>query len=544
LALKTRRRISIVATIAALIALTVAEFGAPRPASATIDVSGVNSQYNACVAKIDSVGLGGVINALKASSNVFNIRGPYNSAGGTIINPGSESRAKGGPPGSGGTLNWDPNSTGPFPGSPVKVYEDPCATLYHEFQHFSDYDHGTNNENPCWYMLNGTPKDSGISVAEVGATRAENIYRSKQGLTERGYYGSHEMPPPGSPCIEPPPSPPPPHHPIFSCSVRAVGCDTGMDFGDPHIVTLNGYQFDLQAVGEFVMSRSNDGAFEVQTRSQPVPGRDDLALNTAVAVKIGAHRLAMYVLSKPDSDPHLLRFDGRPIAPTDGQVVALPGGASISTSNGDSFVQMPTGERISLHPVVMGSSSFINVSVTIPPTRAGKYVGILGDGSGSTLHDLRTRDGHSTALANAYGNAAGELGLTRALPQAGVAFHVFVDRTFADSWRVSQKESLFDYAPGTSTLTFTDRTFPRSDFNAATASLSSATQTCRNAGVSNILLAGCIVDVSATKSSVFAQAVAKAQSLINVKLGSPVTQLRALIPPLPKFPIPNLPPIP
>jgi hypothetical protein len=33
-------------------------------------------------------------------------------------------------------------------------------------------------------------------------------------------------------------------------------------------------------------------------------------------------------------------------------------------------------------------------------------------------------------------------------------------RTFANAWRVNDKDSLFDYAPGTSTQTFTDRDWP------------------------------------------------------------------------------------
>jgi hypothetical protein len=317
-----------------------------------------------------------------------------------------------------------------------------------------------------------------------------------------------------------------------------------MSFGDPHIVTLNGYRYEFQAAGEFVLSRSSDGGFEVQTRAQAVPGRDDLTLNTAVAVKIGTHRLALYAQAKPDGDPHLLRLDGMPVAPTPGQVAALPGGASISTSGTDAFLQMPSGERITLHTASMGSFNFVNVSISIPRSQAGKYLGILGDGSGNTRLDLRTRDGHSVMPANTYGNAAAALGLSSALPQADAAFHAFVNRTFADSWRVSQSESLFDYAAGTSTQTFTDRSYPRSDFRVATDSLPSAIQACRAAGVSEMLLAGCAVDTNATGNSVFAQAIAHAQAVINVPLASPVNQLRALLPSAPRLPVPNLPSLP
>jgi hypothetical protein len=421
------------------------------------------------------------------------------------------------------------------------VPADGCATLYHEMKHLSDYDHGTNYTSDCYYEVNGKEVDSGISIAEVGAVRAENTYRATQHLPLRTKFGALPMPPPNAACL-PPPSPPPRSG---GCSVSAVGCPTrtGSSNGDPHIVTFNGYAYPFQAAGEFVLSRSLDGTFEVQTRTAPVPGRDDLTLNTAVAVKFGVHRLALYGQGKPDGDSHSLRLDGQPVAPKPGQVEALPGGASLSTSQGGTFLQMPAGERITLYTAVMGTFNFINVNVTIPPARFGKYVGILGDGGGSRRSDLRTRDGKSVALANAYGNVAQALGITSALPQADAAFHIFVDRTFADSWRISQAESLFTYARGTSTQTFTDRSYPRTDFTAAAGSLQGAAQNCRSAGVAESFLAGCVVDVTATKNTVFARAIAGAQSLVNVQLGNPVDQLRALAPSLPAVNIPNIPSI-
>jgi len=515
-------------------------FAAPPSASANVDVSGVHGEYDACIAKFTAAGLRGLVNELDGSKNTFKIRPPVNSAGGTVSNADSKSNAAGGPPGTGGTTNWDPNPSGFFPG-PDHIAEDGCSTLYHEMRHLADYNRGTNNTSPCYYDDHGTIRNSNVSVSEVGATRAENTYRASQHLDQRSYYGTNALPPPGSPCVPPPGATPPPPS-SGGCNVSAVGCRTGLSFGDPHIVTLNGYRYELQAAGEFILSRSTDGGFEVQTRTQAVPGRDDLTLNTAVAIKIGTHRLALYAQAKPDGDPHPLRLDGAPVAPTPGQVAALPGGASISTSETDVFLQMASGERLTLHAASMGTFHFVNVSISVPPSRAGKYIGILGDGSGNPRLDLRTRDGHSVMPANTYGNAAGALGLSSALPLADTAFHAFVNRTFADSWRVSQSESLFDYAPGTSTRTFTDRSYPRSDFRVASDALPSAIAACRAAGVSAMLLAGCAVDMNATGNSIFATALAHVQSVINVPLASPVNQLRALIPSAPA--LPNLPSLP
>ncbi|MGB9122148.1 MAG: VWD domain-containing protein [Candidatus Angelobacter sp.] len=503
-----------------------------EPASAKVNVVDVHSEYDDCVAKFRAAGLPGEVDQLDRSKHVFKIeRNNYtNTTPDFFGNPAS-------PPGSGGTTEWNPSSKEIWSDG---VPDDACSTLYHEMRHLVDYDNGTLDQRECMYMVGGKLVNSGISISEVTATRAENDYRKTQHLPERTKYGAgHDLPPPGATCT---PAPPPPSS--GGCNVSAIECRTGQSNGDPHIVTFNGYAYPLQAAGEFVLSRSTDGLFEVQVRFSPVPKRDDLTLNTAIAIKFGKHRLTYYQQAKPDNDPHSLRLDGKPVAPTSGKIAALPGGGSILVSQSGSVVAVPTGERVSFNATSRGLFQFINISVSIPANRAGKYTGILGDGGGNSRTDLRTRNGKSVALANSYGDVAYQLGLFRGLPKADAAFHVFINRTFADSWRVRRAESLFDYAPGTSTETFTDRSYPRTDFAVPSGSIQGATQTCRNAGVAGNLMVGCIVDVSATHSAFFASTVALAQSLLKIRIDRPVEELRSLIPSVPGVQIPHVPKIP
>ncbi len=503
-----------------------------EPALASVNVVNVHSEYDGCIAKFRGAGLPGEVNQLDRSNHVFTVdRKSYtNTTPDTFGDPSS-------PPGTGGTTHWNPASKDVWSDG---VPDDACSTLYHEMRHLMDYDNGTLDKADCRYMAGGKLVDSGIPISEVTATRAENEYRRTQHLPERTKYGNgKDLPPPTAACI--PTSPPPSGG---GCNISAVGCRTGQSNGDPHIVTFNGYAYPLQAAGEFVLSRSADGLFEVQTRFSPVPKRDDLTLNTAIAIKFGKHRLTYYEQTKPDADPHPLRLDGKPVAPAPGKAAALPGGGSILVSQGGSVVTLPTGERVSFNATSRGSFQFINIAVSIPGYRAGKYAGILGDGSGNPRSDLRSRNGKSVALANSYGEVARQLGLFRGLPQADAAFHVFINRTFADSWRVRRTESLFDYAPGTSTETFTDRSYPRTDFAIASGSIQGATQTCQKAGVAGNLMAGCIFDVSATHSAIFASTVAGAQSLLKIRIERPVDELRSLIPSVPRVPIPHVPKIP
>jgi hypothetical protein len=528
-------------------ALLVAVVGDPRPVQATVTVaSDLTAAYDACVAKFESAHLGANLGNLQLSKYGFSVVSTTSKSG---TEPSSPTNASNGV-GSGATISWNPTDTSTLRGEDFG--QDPCATLYHEIAHARQDNQGSLDKNICWYRdsSSGVWINTNIPIAEVQATRAENQYRASQQpqLPQRSVYFSlimnqaEQLPPLDVTCQHAPGPSPAPTAPSQNCSGVDGGCN-GRSYGDPHIVTLNAYAYEFQAAGEFVLSRSTDGAFQAQMRSQPVPGQTNLTLNTAVALGLGGHRLVLYAQAKPDGDPHPLRLDGKPVDPADRSVSRLPDGSSLSFSGGDYFVQATTGERVTLHPATMGTFAFINVNLSIPPARSGLYVGILGDGSGNQQHDLRTRSGQSIALADDYANLAGALGLTSALPAAGGAFHAYVDRTFADSWRLAPSESLFDYAPGTSTASFTDRSYPRGDFAVATSALPGALRTCANAGVAKQVLAGCVVDVSATGSSAFAEAVAHVQSLVNVELPSPSDVLRTLIPSLPLH-LPKIPSLP
>jgi hypothetical protein len=54
-------------------------------------------------------------------------------------------------------------------------------------------------------------------------------------------------------------------------------------YGDPHLITFDGYRYSFQTVGEFILAKSSDRVFEVQTRQSPV--NRSLSLNSAVAMR-------------------------------------------------------------------------------------------------------------------------------------------------------------------------------------------------------------------------------------------------------------------
>lgn len=136
---------------------------------------------------------------------------------------------------------------------------------------------------------------------------------------------------------------------------------------------------------------------------------------------------------------------------------------------------------------------------SICPGRSEKISGLLGNFVEIATNDLTTRDGELVTLTSADGDA----------------YYEQLYRVFGDSWRISQEESLFVYASGETTDTFTTLDFPV--VNDPTAELSdearqNAEDICRAAGVSDLIfLADCILDVGVTADVAFAESAAETQ---------------------------------
>jgi hypothetical protein len=233
--------------------------------------------------------------------------------------------------------------------------------------------------------------------------------------------------------------------------------DDGYNDGDPHITTVNGVRYDFQGAGEFVALRDG-GLTEVQTRQTPVatsfnPGANPhtglatcVSLNTAVAARVGKHRVTYQpnLGGVPDPAGLQLRVDGSltTLAPNG---LALAGGGRVAPSPGGGIrIDFPDGAALIATPGWWASQGkwFLNLSVL--RTRASE--GIMGDiAPGNWLPALPdgTRLGPKPAsLSQRYAD---------------------LNQRFADAWRVTNATSLFDYAPGTSTATFTLRDWPKAD---------------------------------------------------------------------------------
>lgn len=268
------------------------------------------------------------------------------------------------------------------------------------------------------------------------------------------------------------------------CGIRGGGSDPGETMGEPHITTFDGLAYDFQAAGEFVLTTDNH-TFMVQVRQEPLVNNPSIAVNTAVATRVGSVRVAFYVDESPP-----LRVDGTPTdvpcAYGTGSMcrgkIDLSGGGEVHRAGAVYTVAWPLIGR-KLQVEMLPHVHLLNIAFVRDPDRDRDLalIGLLGDGDGKehTVNDLRTRDGDVLLQPLSYDQ---------------------MYNIFGESLRIQQHESLFDYRPGETTATFTHRNLPGrvylvSDLDPV--KREAAEKVCRKALVTNrILLDACTLDVA------------------------------------------------
>lgn len=238
---------------------------------------------------------------------------------------------------------------------------------------------------------------------------------------------------------------------------------TGMD-GDPHVTTLDQVHYDFQGAGEYVALRNTSGT-EIQTRSVPVstswnPGPDPydglatcVSINTAVASKVDGHRVTIQpnLSGVPDPSGLQVRVDGvltavstTPLAVGAGRILKAPTGGGYQ-------IDFPDGTSLFVTPLYWTGQGqwYLNVDVHRNPGLGG-----LGSGGAADIGGIMaSRAPGSWLPALPSGTSLG------AMPATLHQRYLTLYQNFGNAWRVGSS-SLFDYAPGTSTSTFTLTSWP------------------------------------------------------------------------------------
>ena len=233
--------------------------------------------------------------------------------------------------------------------------------------------------------------------------------------------------------------------------------------GDPHVTRLDGTVYDFQAAGEFTLVRSDSGDLDVQTRQEPWvkfdgTRSDTATMNTAVAAKVAGDRVVFYAgKDKPEA-----RVNDKPVTADQ----TLRHGGTLFTVDSGYGVRWPDGTE--LWAVNAGGDS---LNVLFGPPANVPLHGLVGP-------ELIDRSGHK--VADLY-------------------------KEFGESWRIRQEDSLFDYAPGQSTATFTHREIPTKRLTLADLSpeqRAAGEKACE--GVPKELHDQCVFDVAVSGNNKFA----------------------------------------
>jgi hypothetical protein len=285
--------------------------------------------------------------------------------------------------------------------------------------------------------------------------------------------------------------------------------------GDPHMRTADGVNYDFQSAGEFTLLRNE--YLEVQARHTAVSTEVPLvadgytglsscaSVTTAVAVRIGAHRITYqpHISGKPDPTGMELRIDGKLVQLEKGEILLPSGGRIIRTSApGGIQIEGAGGAVIIITPHFWNHYQIWWLHIDTRNTRATEgVIGVLAAGSWlPALPDGSGLGPKPAALHDRY---------------------LQLYDKFANAWRVRDKSTLFDYAPGTSTKTFQVKTWPEENPKVCLAPpvwggpidvaplkalpLDTAAKYCSNVFTKD-RLANCIQDVRTTGEPEFAKA--------------------------------------
>ena len=222
--------------------------------------------------------------------------------------------------------------------------------------------------------------------------------------------------------------------------------------GDPHLITVDGLHYDFQSAGEFVALRGING-MEIQTRHTPVSTASAItdpysgltaavSINTAVAARVGKHRVTFQVSSAAVPADMVIRVDGVIMTlPQNGLALGIAGRLQ-PLPNGAIQLDFPDQTTLIVARGWWAPHAVWYLNLTVLHTPA--YEGLMGArASGSWLP--RLSDG--TTLG--------------AMPANLQDRYIELYGRFADSWRVSDKTSLFDYVSDTSTQTYTLAGWPK-----------------------------------------------------------------------------------
>ncbi len=291
----------------------------------------------------------------------------------------------------------------------------------------------------------------------------------------------------------------------------------GGGWGDPHLTTVDGVHYDFQSAGEFTALREE--GLVIQTRQTPVPTATVpitnpytgithcVAIYTAVAAKLGSTRVTLQPSPGAEPNPKSmeLRVNGKLVELGEAPMILYaPGGDAARGGTVDGTL---TKHADGLIEITDATGTQLVVTSNYWDSRKVWYLNVNVYGTSAHEGTMGSIAQQSWLPALPDGSSVG------AKPASASDRYKVLYEKFADAWRVTDATSLFDYAPGTSTATFTRDEWPRNSpdscaiegqTSAVAVTDQVAQQACAN--VTNATdKADCVFDVKITGNQGFAK---------------------------------------
>lgn len=310
--------------------------------------------------------------------------------------------------------------------------------------------------------LSDTPPEQAgqdLRVAATGEEKTTSIVQLR-GLSKDEWCTPKASPTPEKPCKE--------------------GC--GGSNGDPHMRTVDGFRYDLQSAGEYVLLRAPDGSVEIQGRQERPSDSANATIGTAVVVKVNGHRVGFYTV--PSGAPEI-HVDGTVVAASAVGSIDLGAGAKLAAYQRGYELDLPDGTKV--WALSVGKWG-INLLVLPSASLRSTGVGLIGHVAAASALKIPSPPDGSTFKKPA---------------DAHERYHDLYE-VLAPGWRVTAATSLFDYAAGKTTDSYTLAGFPpeavpQSIDDLDPAALLSAKTTCASVTDPD-LLEQCAYDVAVTGS--------------------------------------------
>jgi len=209
----------------------------------------------------------------------------------------------------------------------------------------------------------------------------------------------------------------------------------GLMWGDPHMITADGFSYTYNGVGEFTMIKTTDSSFRLQARTaQMKNGNGDLVGASAyvafAAQETGSSKVQVELNEKQDG--FLFYVDGvQQAPPSQPQII----NSDIYVSASDQIINITfTSGWTTTIGVRM---KMLSIRQTVPGVAWNKTQGLLGNFNGDTSDDLTDPDGKSIPLTSSNEEIY----------------------KFGNKWQIKQEESLFTYPKNKTTADYTDLNF-------------------------------------------------------------------------------------